>query len=166
MLAATLAALEAKHSGYDPAWATENFLLGFAKTREMPVIELEGLSRQFDIYNGLSAEEQLALLEETIDEIEKGSVERRTTALADAWARASAVDLEKVRQDLRRSQSTFGKFFSTRMLDERNMTMAVRIEEYLRSGKRHFVAVGVLHLVGEKNIIDRLKGRGYLVREL
>src|SRR5258707_14027403 len=28
MLASTLAALEAKHSGYDPGWATETFLLG------------------------------------------------------------------------------------------------------------------------------------------
>ncbi len=52
------------------------------------------------------------------------------------------------------------------MLDERNATMAAHIDDYLRSGKRHFVAVGVLHLVGEKNIIDLLKGRGYLVREL
>ena len=93
-------------------------------------------------------------------------MERRTTTLADAWARASAVDLEKARQDLRQSQSTFGKFFSTKMLDERNVTMAAHIDDYLHSGKPHFVAVGVLHLVGEKNIIDLLKGRGYLVREL
>jgi len=166
MLAATLAALEAKHSGYDPGWATEAFLLGFAKALKKPVIEMEGLSPQFEIFNGLSAHEQLAFLEETIDEIEKGSVERRTTTLADAWARASAVDLEKARQDLRQSQSTFGKFFSTKMLDERNVTMAAHIDDYLHSGKPHFVAVGVLHLVGEKNIIDLLKGRGYLVREL
>jgi len=166
MLASTLATLEAKHSGYDPGWATETFLLGFAKAQKKPVIEMEGLSPQFEIFNGLPAGKQLAFLEETIDEIEKGSVERRTTVLADAWARASAVDLEKTRQDLRQSQSTFGKFFSTKMLDERNVTMAAHIEDYLHSGKPHFVAVGVLHLVGEKNIVDLLKRRGYLVREL
>ncbi len=166
MLASTLAALEAKHSGYDSGWATEAFLLGFAKAQKKPVIEMEGLSFQFEIFNRLSALEQLAFLEQTIDEIEKGSVERRTTALADAWARASAVDLEKVRQELRQSQSTFGKFFSTKMLDERNVTMAAHVDDYLHSGKPHFVAVGVLHLVGEKNIVDLLKGRGYLVREL
>jgi uncharacterized protein YbaP (TraB family) len=166
MLATTLATLEAKHSGYDPGWATEAFLLGFARAQKKPVIEMEGLSLQFEIFNGLSADEQLAFLEETVNEIEKGSVERRTRALADAWARGRAVDLEKVRQDLRQSQSTFGKFFSTKMLDERNATMAAHIDDYLHSGKPHFVAVGVLHLVGEKNIIDLLKGRGYLVREL
>jgi uncharacterized protein YbaP (TraB family) len=166
MLATTLATQEAKHSGYDPGWATETFLLGFARAQKKPVIEMEGLSLQFEIFNGLSADEQLAFLEETIDGIEKGSAERRTRALADAWARASAVDLEKVRQDLRQSQSTFGKFFSTQMLDERNVIMAAHIDDYLHSGKPHFVAVGVLHLVGERNIIDLLKGRGYLVREL
>jgi uncharacterized protein YbaP (TraB family) len=132
----------------------------------MPVVELEGLSHQFEVYNGLSPEEQRAFLEETIDEIEKNSVAKRTAGLADAWARASAVDLEKVQQEIRQSQSTFGKFFNIKMLDERNVAMAARIEEYLRSGKRHFVAVGVLHLVGEKNVIDLLKGRGYSVREL
>jgi uncharacterized protein YbaP (TraB family) len=166
MLASTLAALEAKHLGYDPDWATEAFLLGFAKGLKKPVIEMEGLSAQFRVYDGLSADEQLAFLEETIDEIEKGSVERRTTALAEAWARASAVDLEKARQDMRQSQSSYGKFFNTKVLDERNATMAAHIDDYLHSGKQHFVAVGVLHLVGEKNIIDLLKGRGYLVREL
>jgi len=46
------------------------------------------------------------------------------------------------------------------------VTMAAHIDDYLHSGKRHFVAVGVLHLVGEKNIIDLLKRRGYLVHEL
>ncbi len=166
MLASTLAVLEAKHSGYDPGWATEAFLLGVAKAQKKPVIEMEGLSPQFEIYNGLSADEQLAFLEQTVDEIEKGSVQRRTTTLADAWARASAVDLEKVRHDMRQSQSSYNKFFNTKMLDERNATMAAHIDDYLHSGKRHFVAVGVLHLVGEKNIIDLLKGRGYLVREL
>lgn len=166
MLATTLATLEAKHLGYDPGWATEGFLLGVAKGQKKPIIEMEGLSHQFEIFNGFSAEEQLAFLEETIDEIEKGSAERRTTALADAWVRASAVDLEKARQDLRQSQSTFAKFFHTKMLDERNVAMAAHIDDYLHSGKPHFVAVGVLHLVGEKNIIGLLKGRGYLVREL
>ena len=166
MLATTLATLEAKHSGYDPGWATEAFLLGFAKALKKPVIEMEGLSAQFRVYDGLSADEQLAFLEETVDEIEKGSVERRTTALADAWARASAVDLQKVRHDMRQSQSSYSKFFNTKMLDERNVTMAAHIDDYLHSGKQHFVAVGVLHLVGEKNVIDLLKGHGYLVREL
>src|SRR6266853_929641 len=166
MLASTLTTLEARHSGFDPGGATEAFLLGVAKGLKKPVIEMEGLSLQFAIHNGLSAEEQLAFLEETVDEIEKGSAERRITALAEAWAHASAVDLEKVRQDLRQSQSSYGKFFNTKMLDERNVTMAAHIDDYLHSGKQHFVAVGVLHLVGEKNIIDLLKGRGYLVREL
>jgi len=166
MLASTLAALEAKHSGYDPGWATEAFLLGVAGPLKKPVIEMEGLSFQFEIHNQLSVEEQLAFLEETVDEIEKGTAGRRMTALAEAWARASADDLEKARQDVRQSQSSYGRFFNTKVLDERNATMAAHIGDYLHSGKRHFVAVGVLHLVGEKNIIDLLKGRGYLVREL
>ena len=166
MLASTLAALEAKHSGYDSGWGTEAFLLGVAKAQNKPVIEMEGLSLQFEIFNRLSAHEQLAFLEETVDEIEKGSAERRITALAEAWARASAVDLEKAWQGMRQSQSSYDKFFKTKMLDERNATMAAHIDDYLHSGKPHFVAVGVLHLVGEKNIIDLLKGRGYLVREL
>jgi uncharacterized protein YbaP (TraB family) len=166
MLASTLAALEAKHSGYDPGWATEAFLLGVAGALKKPVIEMEGLSLQFEIHNQLTAEEQLAFLEETIDEIEKGSVEGRITTLAEAWARASAVDLEKARQEMRQDKSSYGKFFNTKMLDERNVTMAAHIDDYLHSGKPHFVAVGVLHLVGEKNIVDLLKRHGYLVREL
>ncbi len=42
MLASTLTALEAKHSGYDPGWATEAFLLGVAGAQKKPVIEMSG----------------------------------------------------------------------------------------------------------------------------
>jgi uncharacterized protein YbaP (TraB family) len=166
MLATTLATLEAKHGGYDPGWATEAFLLGLARVRAIPVVELEGLAHQFGLYNGLSDEDQLAFLQETVDGIGTGSVGKRTAAIADAWAHASAGDLEKLNRDLRRGQSNFARFFNTRMLDERNGTMAARIDEYLRSGKRHFVAVGVLHLVGDRNVIELLKERGYTIREM
>lgn len=167
MLATTLAMLEARQAGYDPGWATEVFLLAIARVRAIQVVELEGLAHQFRFYNDeLSDSEQLAFLQETVDGIGTGSVARRTAALANAWARASADELEQVNRDLRQGQSSFSKFFNTRMLDERNGAMAARVDGYLRSGKRHFVAVGALHLVGDKNVIELLRERGCTIREL
>jgi len=48
------------------------------------------------------------------------------------------------------------------LIDRRNLTMAERIEPILQSGSA-FVAVGALHLPGEKGLVKLLRQRGYTV---
>jgi uncharacterized protein YbaP (TraB family) len=45
--------------------------------------------------------------------------------------------------------------------------MLKKIEGYLNDTReRHFVAVGALHLAGPKGLIEQLKQRGYVVKQL
>jgi uncharacterized protein YbaP (TraB family) len=44
--------------------------------------------------------------------------------------------------------------------------MADRIADIARSGPKSFVAVGALHLVGKEGIVELLRRRGLVVREL
>ena len=43
----------------------------------------------------------------------------------------------------------------------------ILIEGYLNKSKdRHFIAVGALHLAGPRGLIEMLKKRGYVVKQL
>jgi len=59
----------------------------------------------------------------------------------------------------------------TATLDEkvlygRNAKMATRIEEFLKGGDKHFVAVGAMHLVGKRGLVEMLRAKGYEIRQL
>lgn len=166
MLAMTLSVLEAAHAGYHPNWSAEVYLLAFAKGQQKPVVELEGLAQQFKIFDDLTRERQLAFLEDTLRSLERGEAREEISTLVDAWTKADAAGLEDEWKRLQRGQSASEKFITDKLLGGRNPSMAARVDEYLRSGETYFVAVGVLHLVGEKNVIELLKRRGYQVREL
>ena len=45
--------------------------------------------------------------------------------------------------------------------------MLAKIEGYLNeSRERHFIAVGALHLAGPRGLVEQLKKRGYVVKQL
>jgi uncharacterized protein YbaP (TraB family) len=56
--------------------------------------------------------------------------------------------------------------FNDRLLYDRNKKMADTIEPYLKGQGTFMVAVGSAHLVGDKNIIELLKQRGYKVNQV
>ena len=55
--------------------------------------------------------------------------------------------------------------FQEDLLDRRNLRMADRMEERLQEGGA-FVAVGALHLPGEKGILSLLNSKGYRLTRL
>ncbi|HEY6240576.1 MAG TPA: TraB/GumN family protein [Burkholderiales bacterium] len=162
----TISAVEATRAGYDPALGTDLYLIERAKGQGKPILELEGLQRQTDILDGLSNEAQQAFLDETLTEIESGDAAKNLSDLAEAWSKGDAAGVAGEWVRLQRSGLASDKMFVDKLLLERNVVMARRVEEYLRSGERHFVAVGALHLVGEKSIVDLLKRKGLKIREI
>ncbi|MFL6621138.1 MAG: TraB/GumN family protein [Sulfurifustis sp.] len=166
MLALTLSLLQATQAGYDPQWAAESYLLGIAKSQKKPIVEVEGLRRQMDLFTGLSSEQQFAFLDRTLDELEDGEAKRELIAFVDAWTKADAAALEHEWNRLQKSHDGSDRFVIDKLLIERNGFMAGRIEEYLRSGDTYFVAIGAMHLIGEKSVIALLRQRGYQVRGL
>ena len=55
--------------------------------------------------------------------------------------------------------------FKVRLIDERNRTMAARIEPLLQ-GDGSFVAIGAAHLPGEGGVLDLLEARGYRITRI
>jgi uncharacterized protein len=166
MLGHTLLLLEAKRRGYDPELASEFYLLGYAGAAHKEILGLETLSEQFAIFDRMSQAQQQAFLEQTLSELEGSRFEARLKALFDAWANADARALEDELQYEKTRDSVFASILLPRLIDERNRAMADRIADIARSGPKSFVAVGALHLVGKEGIVELLRRRGFVVRQL
>jgi uncharacterized protein YbaP (TraB family) len=166
MLGHTLLLLEAKRHGYDAELASEFYLLGYAGAAHKEILGLETLSEQFAIFDRMSQAQQQAFLEQTLSELDDSRFEARLKAMADAWANADARALEDELQYEKTRDSVFASILLPRLIDERNRAMADRIGDIARSGPKSFVAVGALHLVGKDGIVELLRRRGFVVRQL
>jgi uncharacterized protein YbaP (TraB family) len=166
MLAMTLTLLDGQQAGYDPEYGVDLFLLGMAKGMEKPVVELESLESQFALFDGFTPEEQQLFLQETVKTIESGESKAQLSALADAWAAADRAKLTAaLRMELDQQSPLFRKLYE-KLLTQRNIAMADKIERLLRSGEQSFVAVGTFHLLGEESVVAVLAKRGYKIKAL
>ena len=166
MLAHTLLLLEAKRRGYAPELASEFYLLGYASATHKEILGLETLADQFSIFERMSPAQQQAFLEQTLSELENSRFEARLEAMANAWANADAQALEDELHYEKAQDSVFAGILLPRLIDERNRAMADRIADIARTGPKSFVAVGALHLVGKEGIVELLRRRGFVVRQL
>jgi uncharacterized protein YbaP (TraB family) len=60
-----------------------------------------------------------------------------------------------------RHQELFDTFYK-RLVDDRNLLMVKRMEKHVQQGNS-FIAVGALHLPGEKGLLKLLEKKGYNV---
>jgi uncharacterized protein YbaP (TraB family) len=56
--------------------------------------------------------------------------------------------------------------FHRKLMSDRNIAMAEKIETILKGSDAHFIAVGAAHLLGQDNVLQILSEKGYRVRPL
>jgi uncharacterized protein YbaP (TraB family) len=166
MIAHTLLLLEAKRHGYAPELASELYLLSYAASEHKEILGLETLADQFAIFDRLSPSEQQVFLEQTLAELDDSAFESRLKALIDAWANGDAAALERALRAERERASIYADTLLPRLIDQRNLAMAEKIEKIVRAGSQTFFAVGAFHLVGKDGIVELLRRRGLAVRQL
>ncbi len=166
MLANTLVVVEAMRAGFNPAFATEAALYEFARTCGKAIAEIEGIEKQFAIFDGASEALQLAYLEQTVRGIESGEGEREVRRLVAAWERRDAAELERVLANMRASEGAAERFVVEQVIDARHPAMVDAIERFAASDKLHLVAIGSLHYFGPNGLLALLAGRGYAIKPL
>ena len=147
----------------NPADVLDVVLAAAARARGKPVYELEGLEEQVRIFDGMPEADQVTLLRQAVDEYER--MPRMTGRLIEAWLARDLAGMRRIGEEAggdtaeaRRLQETFNR----RLLNERNVRMAERMASRLREG-RAFIAVGALHLQGERGVLAELERRGWRV---
>ena len=163
MVSMTVVMMEAQKTGMDPALGIDMHFLKAAKKDAKPVLELESVDGQLGLMASLSAELQMTMLKTTLDDAGETAVKLKQ--MTDAWRAGDVAGIEKIIKE------PYTKYPEARPLmdklfDERNVTMAAKIQTLLPEKKKIFVVVGAGHLVGEKGIPALLKAKGFTVEQL
>ncbi len=147
----------------DPANVLDFVLERRATEQGKPIHQLESMEEQISVLDGLSQEDQVALLRQAVDENE--SMPRRLGRVVDAYLARDLAGLWRVSQEgvgAGAEEQRLNEVFTRRLLHERNARMAERAEPRLREGGA-FIAVGALHLYGGSGVLAQLEQRGWRV---
>ncbi len=161
-LSATLASLELLKLGYDPDSGIDMYFLSKAQGKKR-IIELEGLDDQLNLLSRLSDQDQELFLLYTVKDLD--ILGREMDRLIHAWSSGDTKGVEAIMTKSVIEDRRFSSLYE-KLIYERNRNMASRIEDLLRGKETYFVIVGAGHLVGDKGMIERLKGKGYLIEQL
>jgi uncharacterized protein YbaP (TraB family) len=166
MVANEVIVLQLEKQGYHTDLATEMYLLSTADKQHKAVIGLETAEFQLSLFDGLTEKQQEQYLNDNLDDLQSGEEDKKTKELIDAWASADEKAFVDLLAEARKDQTESGQFFMRELIDKRNPAMAEKVEKLLKEDKSSFVAVGLLHLVGDNGLPQLLAKRGYQVTRI
>jgi uncharacterized protein YbaP (TraB family) len=160
VVAVTIAALSWQQAGEDPSLGIDMHFLDESKPPQR-IDELESMESQLNLFVSATEEEQQALLASTLKQGDK--MNEMIKQIQAAYLSGDPAALEKIMQE---QADTGSKTLTKKLLDDRNVTMAARLDEYLKSKEHAFVVVGAAHIVGEKGVAKLLRDKGYKVDQV
>ena len=162
----TMAALIARREGLDPAYGVDVTLAGLASGMRKPVIGLESVQTQIREIVSDDPKEIEETVSTGLDQLEREDVGQTLATLARAWADGRLGLLESYPEWCNCLNTKTERREFERMVVGRNPGMARAITKELASGKQLFVAVGSLHMVGERGLPQLLARQGYKVERV
>lgn len=156
-----LSAEQLANSGIDMYFLTNALLT------EKPIIELEGMKAQTDMFEGLSAEAQEQYLVETLDAVLDPESQGDQGAMIKEWfGYWSKGNIEGFTESFNADEGETSEF-EAMLFGERDKNMAAKIAELLESEEKgtYFLVVGAGHFSTPKSILFHLKEKGYQVEK-
>ncbi len=166
LLATILTVHEFSSNGYQSKDGVDGYLANYAKQHNKTVIELENAEKQTALFGTLSINEQVALLQDTIDEITNPNTARKVIEIAELWRKADVAGFEKLNEEMEKDKSFAGRFARGPLLEQRNPGLAQGIISLLRKQDHAFAAIGILHLTGPVNVPSLLQQQGCYVERI
>jgi len=157
--AVTVIAVAWKQAGEDPALGVDQHFLDESKAPQR-IDEFETAELQMSILSGLSEAEQQEMLTQTLLRADK--VQESLKKMQDAWKAGDSDVLLSLMND----QDGMPESVKKKLLDDRNVAMADRVDGYLKGKEPCFVVVGAAHLPGEKGVVKLLQSKGYKVEQV
>lgn len=157
--AVTVLAVAWKQAGEDPALGVDQHFLDESKAPQR-IDEFETAELQMSILSGLGEAEQQEMLTQTLLHADKAQASLKK--MQDDW---KAGDAEALLSSLN-EQDGMPEPVRKKLIDDRNVAMAERVDGYLKGKEPCFVVVGAAHLLGDKGIVSLLRGKGYKVEQV
>jgi uncharacterized protein YbaP (TraB family) len=134
-------------------------LVQIAKRNGKPVVALENMAQHIAALTPTTPTEATSSFESTMASFDSGATQLQLKQLHQAWQQNDWSAMVKLEQEMSASQPEF----TNRILDERNVLMAQKIDAMHSEGKRVFVAVGSLHMAGKAALTQLMQDKGYTV---
>lgn len=171
VIAAALSILDARWDGYDPSYANEFVLRGFASATNKPVRPLESVGTQLTALGvttgvGDKPDGGLKTLEATVTALEQNLIRPLFKVLFNAWSEGDLATIASYEQWCGCTDTTADRADFERMMFDRNPDIAAAIDVLHRQGHRVFAATGILHMVGERGVPALLEKLGYKVERV
>lgn len=133
-----------------------------AVARGARVAGLETPQEQVAAMDGLTMSDQVVLLEDTIEEFDE--LPKLLESLTQAYLNRDIAGMEAMydEQASKKNKDVEDRL-KTRILFKRNDVMVERMQKWLASGNS-FIAVGALHLTGERGILRQLNDKGWALK--
>lgn len=147
----------------NPAEVLDHLLASAATAQGKPVHELESMEEQMATFEGLPEGDQVALLRRAVDRHER--MPRTISRVIEAYLARDLAAMWRIGEESGEGSAEAKQLYETfarRLLDERNARMVERMQARLEEG-RAFIAVGALHLYGERGVLAALERRGWRV---
>ncbi|MET0681028.1 MAG: TraB/GumN family protein [Burkholderiales bacterium] len=141
-------------------------LLAAARARGMRIEPLEWVEEQIAAFDAVPLESQVALLKHALTDRE--ALEAGVEGTIRAWLRGDLARLARLNAGSHDRFSEMGRHYlllTKHLVHDRNVLMHHRLAMPLRGG-RVFIAVGALHLHGEKGLLALIARDGYRVTRL
>lgn len=144
------------------------YFMSHAQLIDMPIVELEGLEFQANLFDNLSEEAQDEYLNRVLDNLlnpEKNDYLTSTEVLEEYLNLWKAGDIEGFAKSYLENDELLEDEFTSMLFGERDKNMAAKIIEILESEEKgtYFVVVGAGHFIVPNTIIYQLKDKGYEV---
>jgi uncharacterized protein YbaP (TraB family) len=165
ILGGMLPILEYVQLGYDMNSGLDLALVKRAQQEKKPLLQLESSLAQIKLLTSMPSALQESFLDNALTIIEQGRSADQITGIVNAWQLGDAKLMLELTDEASRSQKDADKF-NQLLLWGRHPAMMEKIEAYLASGETHFIAVGSLHLIGPRGLVNLLSQKGYSVRQL
>ena len=162
-LSVAIAVIEAKRAGLSPNDGIDRYLVDQAVAMKKPIATLETSEFQLQVMNSFSEELQDRMLLAALLDTEKKP--ELMGQLLQAWKTGDAERLHAMMTRDLRDYPVLKPLFE-KMFDQRNDAMTQKIEQFLKTPKTIFVAVGAGHLTGERGILAQLRAKNYEIEQL
>lgn len=137
-------------------------LAEFAQKANLDTSGLETMDELLDELDSLSVEDQLEILQDTVKNYSR--LEQQLVELKEKYLQQDLAGMQKISMSGHDDELLFERL-TDRLLYRRNARMLDRIVPLLQQEKV-FIAVGALHLPGERGLLCGLASRGYQLNRL
>lgn len=159
MVSVMLPVMQMMQSGYDPQLGVESQLQKIITDK--PTKSFETAEQQLRFLADMSEDDQIAMLESTLEDIDSGK--ELIDRMATAW---STGDIDMLENEIINEMKKELPALYDVMFTRRNAAWAEILDQEMKGSGVDLVAVGAGHLIGEDSVPQMLLERGYKVEVL